>query len=105
VALQRCTADRLQRRGLDHPDQCPLCDQEPETIDHLLVGCAFERSYWFRMLGHVNLQNLTPQVQEENTMLCWKRNGDQLQGIAKKGLNSLISLGLWILWNHRNGCL
>jgi hypothetical protein len=106
VVLQRCwTADRLQSRGLDHPDQCPLCDQEIETIDHLLVSCVFARSYWFRLLGQVNLQDFTPQVHEENTMLWWKRCGVQLHGIAKKGLNSLISLGLWIRWNHRNACV
>jgi hypothetical protein len=27
VAQRKCwTADRLARRGLNHPDQCPLCD-------------------------------------------------------------------------------
>jgi hypothetical protein len=43
-------------------------------------------------------------MQEEIAMLWWK-SSDQLQGIARKGLNSLISLGFWILWNHRNGCV
>jgi hypothetical protein len=106
VTLQRCwTADRLQRRGIDHPDQCPLCDQEIETIDHLLVGCVFARNYWFKLLSKVNLHNFTPHVYEENTMLWWKRCSDQLHGIAGKGLNSLISLDLWILWNHRNACV
>jgi hypothetical protein len=38
-------------------------------------------------------------------MLWWKRISDQLQGVTKKGLNSLVTLGLWILWNHRNGCV
>ena len=38
-------------------------------------------------------------------MQWWSRNSEQLQGIAKKGLNSLIPLGLWTLWNHRNGCV
>lgn len=34
----RCwTADRLQKRGLPHPAQCPLCDQEGETVQHLLT--------------------------------------------------------------------
>jgi hypothetical protein len=92
-------------RWLDHPDQCPLSYQEIETIGHHLVGCVFARSYRFRLLGQVNLQDFTPQVHEENTMLSWKRCSDQLQGIARKGLNSLISLGLWILWNHRNACV
>jgi hypothetical protein len=28
AALNRCwTEDRLARRGLEHPDKCPLCDQ------------------------------------------------------------------------------
>jgi hypothetical protein len=76
-----------------------------ETIDHLLVSYVFARNYWFKLLRKVNLQNFTPQVYEENTMLWWKRCSDQLHGIARKGLNSLISLDLWILWNHRNACV
>jgi hypothetical protein len=38
-------------------------------------------------------------------MLWWKRCSDQLHGIARKGLNSLMRLGLWILRNHRNACV
>jgi hypothetical protein len=31
----RCwTADRLAKRGLSHPDKCPLCDQEDEIAKH-----------------------------------------------------------------------
>jgi hypothetical protein len=37
VAHGRCwTADRLARQGLSHPEHCPLCEQEEETISHLL---------------------------------------------------------------------
>jgi len=36
VAHNRCwTADRLAKRGLNHPPKCPLCDQVGESIDHL----------------------------------------------------------------------
>ncbi|WVZ49359.1 LOW QUALITY PROTEIN: hypothetical protein U9M48_000726, partial [Paspalum notatum var. saurae] len=36
----RCwTADRLAKRGLPHPDVCPLCDQVDETLQHILIGC------------------------------------------------------------------
>jgi hypothetical protein len=46
VAHNRCwTADRLARRGLPHPEHCPLCDQATETIDHLLVLCVFARDF------------------------------------------------------------
>jgi hypothetical protein len=36
-------ADQLERRGLPHPEKCPLCDQENEDIDHLLVLYVFAR--------------------------------------------------------------
>jgi hypothetical protein len=33
VAHKKCwTADRLACHGMDHPDKCPMCDQEEETI-------------------------------------------------------------------------
>jgi hypothetical protein len=41
---KRCwTIDHLACQGLPHPDKCPLCDQEDENIDHLLVSCVFSR--------------------------------------------------------------
>jgi hypothetical protein len=42
VAQNKCwTADRLARRGMDHPEKCLLCDQEEETIDHIMLSCVF----------------------------------------------------------------
>lgn len=42
--LDRCwTADRLARRGLQHPARCPLCNQAPETMHHLLPAGPFSR--------------------------------------------------------------
>ena len=38
VARNRCwTADRLARRGLEHPTTCPHCDEDEENINHLLA--------------------------------------------------------------------
>ena len=37
------TADRLSRRGMQHPPVCPLCCQEPETVNHLTLQCPFSR--------------------------------------------------------------
>jgi hypothetical protein len=55
------TADRLQRRGMDHPERCPLCDQDQETLNHMLLGCVFAREFWFKLLLLVNLQHLAHQ--------------------------------------------
>jgi hypothetical protein len=44
ASLNKCwTADRLARRGLNHPDKCLLCDQQEETAQHILVACVFAR--------------------------------------------------------------
>jgi hypothetical protein len=35
---------------MDHPEHCLLCDQQEETIVHLLVSCVFAREFWFKIL-------------------------------------------------------
>jgi hypothetical protein len=85
--------DRLAKRGLDHPTSCPLCDQETETLDHLLVSCDFLRVFWFQLLQLFGLQNLTLQPGISSFMNCWESVSDSVTGQAKKGINSIIALG------------
>ncbi|GJM91702.1 hypothetical protein PR202_ga08105 [Eleusine coracana subsp. coracana] len=35
----------------------------------------------------------------------WKMASDTAGGLTCRGLNTLIILGAWILWNHRNRCV
>jgi hypothetical protein len=71
--LNRCwTADRLARRGLDHPPRCLLCEQEEENIQHILVGCVFSREVWFQFLSGVGLQRCTPDPGEDNFQEWWR---------------------------------
>ena len=100
---RRCwTADRLARRNLPHPSACPLCEQQEETIDHLLTGCVFARQFWFILLGHFNLQGLAPTNEDEFFDSWWQKESQKLSGKVKKGFNSLVILGSWSLWKHRN---
>jgi hypothetical protein len=106
VAHKKCwTTDRLEKRGLDHPERCPLCDQERETIDHLLVNCVFSRECWFLLLRQFGLQGLAPQPTNINFMEWWHQANEAIQGSFRDVLNSIIILGAWILWNHRNRCI
>lgn len=58
----RCwTSDRLARRGLPHPDKYPLCDQENETIQHLLISYVVARQVWFSLFFSEPL-SLSPQT-------------------------------------------
>ena len=54
------TAERRRRHGLQAVDDCALCDQLPETTDHLLVACVFAREVWQRLLSANGLDHLHP---------------------------------------------
>jgi hypothetical protein len=40
------TADRMLRRGLPCNAICSLCDQEPETTAHWVIGCSYSKEVW-----------------------------------------------------------
>lgn len=107
VAHDRCwTADRLARKGLPHHEHCLLCDQEEETINHLLLHCVFSREVWFRVLqGLGGLQAVAPQLTETSLEDWWNTACSRVEGPVKKGLNSVIILVAWSLWIHRNRCV
>ncbi|WVZ70698.1 hypothetical protein U9M48_019341 [Paspalum notatum var. saurae] len=94
VAHNRCwTADRLASRGLPHPTCCPLCDQQPETINHLLIDYVFAREFWFGLLRKVGLHSLAPQNSCPSFDDWWSSANAMVQGEARQGLNSVIILG------------
>jgi hypothetical protein len=106
AAHKRCwTSDRLARRGLPHPEYCPLCDQENETLDHLLMSYVFTRQFWYMVLRQVGLHSLAPQPTDLIFDGWWEKTSMATSGIARGGLNSLIILGAWTIWNHKNKCV
>ena len=84
------TADRLERRGLIHPPRCPLCDQEPKTINHLLVSCVFSRVGWYNILRKFGIHSLSPIQSYTKYMLWWKRVSTIVSGLNRKELDSLL---------------
>jgi len=103
VAHDRCwTADRLARRGLSHPEHCPLCEQEEETINHILSACVFARQFWHRFLIYIGLQNVTPLPNDADFFLWWQQAGDRISAGVLRGFNTLVVLGAWTIWKARN---
>ena len=43
------TSDRLASRGLHQQEACPFCDQVEESINHIMLECAFTRDVWLRV--------------------------------------------------------
>lgn len=79
------TAERLTRRGLPHPERCPLCDQMDETIDYWLVSCISIRQVWFTLLQSVGLQILAPQPGETSFDDWWEKASKRVSGQVRKG--------------------
>jgi hypothetical protein len=96
------TTDRLQKRELDHPEVCPLCDQEPKNIQHLLCTCIFARQFWYYILSSLGLANLSPASNESAFADWWEKVCKQVHKSKRRCFNSIIILGPWCLWLHRN---
>lgn len=86
------TADRRARHGLETHDRCLLCDQEPETIDHLLACCPFTREIWHFVLTAVGLQ-LPPGAR--SSIAWWRKLRKVANGEKWRGIDSLFALVSW----------
>uniref|UniRef100_A0A0A9CFC2 Reverse transcriptase zinc-binding domain-containing protein n=1 Tax=Arundo donax TaxID=35708 RepID=A0A0A9CFC2_ARUDO len=102
----RCwIADRLARRSLPHPARCPLCDQDGETISHLLATCVFTRQAWVQVLSPLGLLQLAPRATETSFPAWWSLAATIVEPHRRKGFNSLVMLMSWMIWKHRNQCV
>jgi hypothetical protein len=93
VTHNKCwTVDRLACHGIPHPD--------------LLVHCVFAREFWFNLFRQVGLQSLSPQPTELSLHDWWeKASNSTTDELMRQGINSLIILRAWTIWNHHNGCV
>lgn len=102
----RCwTADRLSRRGLPHPEQCVLCDQADENIQHILTSCVFAREFWFKILEPLGFSTCVPGRHEHHFAEWWRKVCKRVPKDKRKGFNTVIIMGSWLLWKHRNACV
>jgi hypothetical protein len=95
VQNRKWTADRLRARGLQHDDQCCLCDQEFETANHLVLHCPFAKEVWNQFQGS---NPLAVQIAGSFAILSgwWNKvRRDKINEQKKKE----ISLSSYIIWH------
>jgi hypothetical protein len=51
------------------------------------------------------LGNHTPRQREKSFADWWKKVVKKTPKALRKGVNSLIILGAWMIWRHRNACV
>ena len=102
VMHDRCwTAERRFRHGLQHSSTCVLCDQEVETMDHILLGCSFSRVVWHIWLCKLHLQDSIVPSQEP-ALHWWLKNRKLIPKQQRRGFDSFFFLIGWALWKERN---
>lgn len=80
----------LRKRGVDLDIMCPLCDDHPETINHLFLECEKTREVW-------NICNLD-RVRSVPGNLSLEAMLLSQDSVTLAGIASL----LWVLWRARN---
>lgn len=79
-----------------------MCNQAPETIEHLLMHCPIAREVWWQALSHIQMQ--TRFNMSEATIINARNNlRAALRKSQRKGIDTLFMLISWQLWNERNG--
>ena len=51
------------------------------------------------------LQTLAPQLDDHCFIHWWGETSSRFSGQVQKGINSIIILGSWLVWKHRNYCV
>ena len=93
------TLDQLKRRGFTLVNRCFLCEEEEETIDHLLIHCSTAKMLWNLLLAIVDYNWVFPLTVRQ-ALLAW-----QSARVGKKRKRIWLAAPLclfWTVWNERN---
>jgi mannosylglycoprotein endo-beta-mannosidase len=89
------TADQLSARNWPCNPICQLCDQQPESAEHMVLWCAYAQEVWFLMSQWT--KGIVKVPSRDVTMEDWWNRS--LQGHQKKFKQQLASLLIYTAWN------
>ena len=91
--------DQLKRRGMTFANRCLLCEEDEETIDHMLIHCKRAKTLWNLFLSIVGASWVFLRL-VLHTLLAWQR-----AAVGKKRKKIWMAeplCMLWTLWYARN---
>ena len=103
VQYRLWTSDRRVRHNLqDQISQCFLCDQEEDTVDHILLQCVFSRQVWFTCILRMGLPTELCPTYDSGLAHWWSDTRKRFLKHARKEFDSFVMLICWTLWKQRN---
>ncbi|GJU20005.1 RNA-directed DNA polymerase, eukaryota, reverse transcriptase zinc-binding domain protein [Tanacetum coccineum] len=94
------TRVNLDRRGIDlHSLRCPVCDEDLETEEHLLVNCFVAKATLSEVLKWWKVSYI--QINNLNDILTLA-NQTNFTATNVMLFDAVVQSTLWILWRFRN---
>ncbi|RZC50182.1 hypothetical protein C5167_018605 [Papaver somniferum] len=92
----RCT-EKIGRYVTEIPTECVICENEAETVHHLLFKCPFAHAVWFASPMGLRLQENT-QENLIHLLESWLTNGDNEKrwGSRSSVKNTTLNLNLFL---------
>jgi len=87
------------RDGLEAHERCFLCDQQQETIDHIVASCPFTQDLWHHILQALRRHLPQPAA---SIRVWWWRLRLLWDGHQRSGMDSLFALVSWEIWKEPN---
>ena len=92
------TLDQLKRKGIPLVNRCCLCEENEETINHLLIHCLRAKMLWVLILAITDFNWVFPRTVRQ-LLLAW-----QSASVGKKRKRIWMAAPLcifWTLWMER----
>ncbi|KAM0052219.1 putative RNA-directed DNA polymerase [Helianthus debilis subsp. tardiflorus] len=94
------TKNALIKRNIQvGSDQCGLCGEEPESVDHIFTACRVSHSVWSGFCRWVRLPMFFAFSLADILDLSKNVNGDKAYKDIVRGL---VSVTCWCIWKARN---
>jgi hypothetical protein len=88
------------RHGLSTDDTCALCDQESESIAHLMIQCSFSQQIWFNVCS-LNITTCIPG-RDDDFNSCFETAVANAPPDTQSGAKLIMILAMWRIWKTRN---
>ena len=91
--------DQLKKMGFQLASRCPLCKEDEENIDHILLHCPSVWGFWVALNSLQGMEWVCPLLIKDlmvdwTTILIRKR--------AKSIWQTTLSNLCWAIWKERN---
>jgi len=94
------TWDNIRKRGVQGPSRCLLCEDQEETLEHLLNNCIFTSWLWdlFVVIFQQSDRDIRSII---STLINWRKNFSDNE-ILNSAWALVPSFIIWNVWKERN---